>query len=197
MRIRVKSSISARGGRRILRLRSPSELLPSRPGEASAVTYTSSSAMSSPRGPSCSIGSGRPSMLSAVTMVGRPADRCRSARRPGSMARPLLQALVGGLCRGDPQHAAAGPALPRLLRPAQRSASGSTPMTAAIVALIDQPRRLLRPRSCAPASGHPASAQIEAGQSLGLSGLPGVPLRRALPGAEADVSRRSPASSSC
>ena len=40
-------------------------------------------------------------------------------------------------------------------------------------------------------------SQIEAGQSLGLSRPAGLPLRRDLPGAEDDVSRRWPASSCC
>ena len=40
-------------------------------------------------------------------------------------------------------------------------------------------------------------SQIEAGQSLGLSQRPDLPLRHHLPGPAADVSRRSPASSSC
>ena len=84
---------------------------------------------------------------------------------------PARSAAVGrDLCRGHPQHAAAGAALPRLLRPAEprhparRHDRGDHRAHRSISAPI-------RPRSSAPGCEAIPSAQIEAGHSLGLSRL--------------------------
>ena len=114
--------------------------------------------------------------LSLVTMSSgwSSASPARRARLRAAWARGRSR-----LCGGDPQHAAARPALHRLLRPAQRRGEARRD-TAAMIALsinlgaysIEIVRAGLQaiPRS-----------QIEAGHSLGLSRLPGLPLRHDLP----------------
>ena len=86
----------------------------------------------------------------------RPPHRYRL--RGGAPLRPGRCVCRRRLCRGDPQHAAAGAALHRLLRPARRSASGSTRRRRRS-SRCRQSSAPMRPRSCAPASRRSRAAR--------------------------------------